>query len=100
MIDQPMKKILVVGVGSIGERHVRCFQNTGRALISICEVDDSLRAKVAERYGIQDQFHDLETALASSHHAAVVAVPAPLHIPISQQAANAGLSLLIRSLCP
>ncbi len=95
MIDQPKQKILVVGVGSIGERHVRCFQNTGRVDISICEVNDSLRAKVAERYGVQNHFRDLEAALALPHDAAVVAAPASYHIPIALQAAEAGLSLLI-----
>jgi predicted dehydrogenase len=95
MNEQSKKKLLVIGVGSIGERHVRCFQNTSRVEISICEVNDSLRSTIGERYQIENQFHDLKTALVSPHDAAVVAVPAQLHMPISQQAAEAGLHLLI-----
>ncbi len=95
MNDQPKKKVLVIGVGSIGERHVRCFQNTSRAEVSICEVNDSLRSTVGQRYEIENQFQDLNTALENSHDAAVIAVPAHLHMPISQQAADAGLHLLI-----
>ena len=38
-----MKKILIVGTGSIGERHTRCFLATGRAQVSICEPNDDLR---------------------------------------------------------
>jgi len=95
MTDQPKKKILVVGVGSIGERHVRCFQNTGRAEISICEVNDALRSTIAERYQIEDSLADMKTALEHSYDAVVVAVPAHLHISISQQAAEAGQHLLI-----
>lgn len=88
-------KILVVGVGSIGERHVRCFQNTERAVVSICEVNDSLREEIADRYEIEQQYAELDAALQAEHDAVVVAVPAHLHIPIAQQAAEAGLHLLI-----
>ena len=30
-------EILVIGCGSIGERHLRCFQRTGRAQVSVCD---------------------------------------------------------------
>ncbi len=88
-------RVLVVGVGSIGERHVRCFQNTGRAIVSICEVNDSLREVIADRYKIEQQYVNIETALQAEHDAVVVAVPAHLHISIAQQAAETGLHLLI-----
>jgi len=95
MNSLPKKKVLVIGVGSIGERHVRCFQNTGRAEISICEPNDSLRNAIGKRYEIENQYQDLDSALENSYDAAVVAVPAHLHIPISQQAADAGIHVLI-----
>jgi len=95
MNNQPKKKVLVIGVGSTGERHVRCFQNTSRAEVSICEVNDSLRNTVGERYEIESQFQDLKTALENAYDAVVVAVPAHLHMPISQQAADAGTITVI-----
>ena len=55
--------VLVVGVGSIGERHVRCFQATGRAEVSIVEINDALRATICERYGVRG-FANLEAALS------------------------------------
>jgi|GEM_PF-6549297 len=55
-------KILIVGVGSIGERHLRCFKNTGRCEVAFCETNPSLRAEVADRYGCPG-FEDLEEAL-------------------------------------
>lgn len=88
-------KLLVVGVGSIGERHVRCFQSTGRCEVSICEPNGPLREKVAERYGIRRCYDDMQAALVEPHDAAVIAVPAHLHIPIAQVVADAGLHLLI-----
>jgi len=94
-MSNAIHKVLVVGVGSIGERHVRCFQNTERTEISICEVNESLRTQIAERYQIENSYSDIDTALQAGHDAVVVAVPAHLHTPIAQKAAEAGLHLLI-----
>ncbi len=33
-------EVLIVGVGSIGERHLRCFLAKGRANVGIVEIDD------------------------------------------------------------
>ncbi len=49
MPDKPYR-VLVIGAGSIGQRHVRCFQKTGRAQVSICEINATLRSRVAEEY--------------------------------------------------
>ncbi len=93
-----LHRVLVVGVGSIGERHLRCFQNSGRCSLAICEPHAALRQDVAGRYGVAADaaFADVETALATAEFdAAVVATPAPLHIPLSTQLAQAGKHLLI-----
>ncbi|MCA9015125.1 MAG: Gfo/Idh/MocA family oxidoreductase [Planctomycetaceae bacterium] len=89
------KRLLVVGVGSIGERHLRCFQATDRVDVSICELNDGLREKIAARYKVERQYADLDTALAEPHDCAVIATPAHLHIEISKRAVEAGLDLLI-----
>jgi predicted dehydrogenase len=91
----PPYHVLVVGVGSIGQRHVRCFLATGRARVSICEINPALRAEVARRYDLEHHFSDLDEALKHACHAAVIAVPAHRHIPIAQLAVEAGLDLLI-----
>lgn len=93
--NQRTWRVLVIGVGSIGERHVRCFQKTGRCHVSICETNDRLRDEISRRYDIAQQFADLATALAEPHDAAVIAVPADLHIAVARQAVDAGLHLLI-----
>ncbi len=90
-----LKTVLVVGVGSIGLRHLRCFQNTGRARLSICEVHPTLRSQVAEEYRIDRHYPDLDSALADRHDAAVIATPAHLHIPIAIRLAEAGSHLLL-----
>ena len=93
-MSQP-KAVLVIGVGSIGERHVRCFQKTGRARLSVCEIDPQLRGRIAEQYGIERSYANLESALSDAHDAAVIATPAHLHVPMAAWLAKAGNHLLI-----
>ena len=90
-----LKSILVIGVGSIGERHLRCLQATGRAEVSLCEVNEELRKRIAQQYGVPHAYSDLDKALEASYDAAVIATPANLHIPIAIRLAEAGVHLLI-----
>ncbi|MBN1491610.1 MAG: Gfo/Idh/MocA family oxidoreductase [Phycisphaerae bacterium] len=89
-------RVLVIGVGSIGERHLRCFHTTGRAELTFCEPNETLRRTIAERYGVEG-YGSLDAALAAGRtfEAAVIATPAPSHIPIATRLAEAGLHLLI-----
>lgn len=92
-------KLLIIGTGSIGERHLRCFQQLERSeVIAFCEPHASRRTEIAKRYGIPAAlaFPDLDTALANGpFDAAVIATPAPTHIPIATRLANLGVHLLI-----
>ncbi len=88
-------EVLVVGVGSIGERHLRCFQHTGRASVAVCEVNGELRRRIAETYGVARAYPNLDAALADRHTAAVICAPAHLHIPMAKRLAEAGIHLLI-----
>lgn len=95
MSSVPKHRILVIGVGSIGERHVRCYLATGRAEIGICEINSVLRATISERYGIAEVFNDPDVALAQPWDAVLIATPAHTHIPIAIQAAKAGIHLIL-----
>jgi predicted dehydrogenase len=88
-------RVLIVGTGSIGERHLRCFQQTGRADLAICETNASLRETVGQRYGVKRAFSDLEAALQEPYDAAVIATPAQLHVSMAMTLARAGVHLLI-----
>jgi predicted dehydrogenase len=92
-MSQP-RHILVIGVGSIGERHLRCFQATGRARVSFVEINDALRETIAQRYDAPG-FASLEAALATRPDAAVVATPAHLHLDLAMQLAAEGLHVLV-----
>ena len=90
-----LKNVLIIGVGSIGLRHLRCFQVTRRAKLSICETDAALRDKVAGQHPVERAYAGLDEALGDSHDAAVIATPAHLHVPMALRLAEAGVHLLI-----
>jgi predicted dehydrogenase len=50
---------------------------------------------VADRYGVNRSYGDLAAALEHRYDAAVIATPAPLHVPVATQLAEAGTHLLI-----
>jgi len=87
-------RTLIIGVGSIGERHLRCFKNTGRAELSLCEINEELRETVGQRYGVLHAYADLDAALAAEFDVAAVCVPAHLHVEMFTRLAEAGIHVL------
>ncbi|HEX7008731.1 MAG TPA: Gfo/Idh/MocA family oxidoreductase [Phycisphaeraceae bacterium] len=88
-------RVLIVGVGSIGERHLRCFLSTQRTHVSLCEVNESLRDRVAQRYGIAQTYADIDQVPPDACDAAVICAPAPMHVPLATQLAGRRVHLLI-----
>jgi predicted dehydrogenase len=88
-------EVLVVGAGSIGERHIRCFGATGRATVSFVEVNPELRATIAARYAGTTAHESIDTAIERLIDVAVVATPAPLHVPQAMALVERGVHVLI-----
>ena len=89
-----MHSVLVVGCGSIGERHLRCFQKTGRAHVAGCDPSDELRGTIARTYDVKTNA-DFASALTPEVDAVVICTPPPLHIPMALAALAAGKHVLI-----
>jgi predicted dehydrogenase len=89
-----MQKVLIVGGGSIGERHLRCFQQTGLAEVALCEPDASRRAAISERYGVRG-WATLDEAATLEWDAAVICTPAHLHVAHALKLAPRTTALLI-----
>jgi predicted dehydrogenase len=94
-MTQERFKTLVVGVGSIGERHVRCFLATDRTDVAICEPNEQLRTQIAKRYCISESYSTFEESLEYPFDLAVIATPPQLHIPQAIDLARHGVNLLI-----
>ncbi|MEO6003688.1 MAG: Gfo/Idh/MocA family oxidoreductase [Opitutus sp.] len=87
--------ILIIGCGSIGERHVRTFLATGRVDVIACDNRPLILQQMAERYGVvtvTDWSRALEDA---SIVGVVIATPAPSHVAIAQRCLESGRHVLI-----
>lgn len=90
-----MHSILIIGCGSIGERHLRCFQQTARCSVTACDTNPGLQSAMADRYGVPVH-PTLDAALqAATYDAAVICTPAHLHLHIAIRLLAAGLHLFI-----
>lgn len=86
---------LVIGCGSIGERHVRTFLATGRASVLACDNRAAIRDQIAARYGVQ-VVPDWTTALENPAVTnVVIATPAPSHVAIAIRCLEAVQHVLI-----
>lgn len=90
-----MHSILVIGCGSIGERHLRCFQKTGRCTVTACDPNPAIQDSMRERYGVSVHASLDATLAAGAFEAAVICTPAHLHLPMAHQLLERGLHVLI-----
>jgi len=89
------KQILIVGCGSIGERHLRCMIKTGRATVSACDTNPILLEKICDDYQVE-RFAGFQEALASRKwDGVVVCTPAHTHVGIALSAVRSGGAVLI-----
>lgn len=94
MPDTP-HSVLIIGCGSIGERHARCFQATGRAQVGVCDRDAALLDRISTRYSLRGE-PDWNAAVASGRYTAVViCTPAPLHVPMATDVLRRRLAVLV-----
>ncbi|WP_417310983.1 Gfo/Idh/MocA family protein [Devosia sp.] len=90
-----MKRVLVIGSGGIGRRHLRGYLATGRAAVSIVEPDDGRRAEAAAAFALEDAYAALSDADLRSFDLAVICAPAHLHVPLMLACAEAGLGFMV-----
>ncbi len=91
-LDQK-RRILVVGCGSIGKRHIQNLLALGAAEVLAFDVREDRRREV-ESPDVQT-LATLEAAWARSPEAVVIAVPPSLHVPLALEAAHHGCHLFI-----
>lgn len=87
-------KILVVGAGSVGKRHMGNLKSVGADVAAVDKRPDRLD-EVREKLGIDSVYLDLDEALEQELDAAVIATPPSSHIPIATKLAEKNLHLLI-----
>ena len=90
-----MHSLLIIGCGSIGERHLRCALSTGRATATACDASPAILEAMAKTYKVATAA-DWKLALREGKFdAAVICTPAHLHVPMATEILQSGMHVLI-----
>ena len=87
-------RIIVVGCGSIGLRHIANLLNLGTNEILACDTSSERRSLVKSKYGLST-FATLRDALQSSVEAALICSPTYTHVPLARNVLEAGLHVFV-----
>ncbi len=86
--------ILIVGGGSIGERHLRNFLRHEGVTCSLVEPDAALSQELGAQYKIHQAHSDLQAVDLSGVDGVIICTPTNLHVPMLIQLADAGVGIL------
>ncbi|HEX6383417.1 MAG TPA: Gfo/Idh/MocA family oxidoreductase [Anaerolineae bacterium] len=90
--DGQRVRVGIIGVGQIGQRHLKQYYNIdGAEVVAIADVDEEKVAQVGARYDVAHAYTDFRQMLARDDIDAVdVCVHTNLHMPVSVAALQAG----------
>lgn len=87
-------KILVVGCGSIGERHIRNLKLISAGEIIACDIDKERLFTMRKKYKV-NVYTKLEKALENDIDAVIVSTPPSTHVPIALKAVEKNAHVFI-----
>jgi predicted dehydrogenase len=89
-----IKNVLIVGLGSIGRRHLRLIRDQipNARIFSLRHSEEKLSEEIP---GIEKSFFKIEDAILEKPDIAIIANPAPFHISTAKKLAKAGIHLLV-----
>ncbi len=91
-----MKRVLIVGSGGIGRRHLKGYGLTGRAELAIVEPDAGRRAEAMANCSASPRpMTAIADADLSSFDLAVICAPANHHVALMQRCAEVGLAFMV-----
>ena len=89
-------KILAIGAGSIGRRHINNLNLLGYDDIDVIDVNDANLDYVKTNFKIKDTFNNFKNASSSKNYdIAFILVPPIYHIPMALELARSGIDLFI-----
>lgn len=88
------RKILAVGGGGIGERHIRVLSSMDNVELSVCDINPSLLDRLKNTYKICDVYRFWHTIDLEQFEIVVISTPAHLHIPMITDALTANCHVL------
>jgi predicted dehydrogenase len=90
-----MKRVLIIGSGGIGRRHLRGYAATGRVDLAIVEPHAERRAEAEAMFALAGSYASVDEADLSSFDLAVICAPAHLHVPLMLKCAEAKLPFMV-----
>jgi len=88
-------KILIVGAGSIGRRHISNLNLLGYKNIDVVDPNEERLKYVAKNFEINRTYKRLDDALDNFYNVAFILTPPSLHIPVAIELAKNGVHLFI-----
>jgi len=89
-------RILIVGAGSIGRRHINNLNNLGYEDIDVVDISDANLDYAKKNFKIKETFNEFRTALSSkTYDCAFILTPPIYHIPMALELARKGIDLFI-----
>jgi len=88
------KQVLVVGGGSIGERHARCFGKVDGVAVSMFEINPQLLEQLNAKYAFERTFTNWDDVPLGDFDVAVICTPANFHLPMVSRALECGCHVL------
>ncbi|MCM8817827.1 MAG: Gfo/Idh/MocA family oxidoreductase [Candidatus Omnitrophica bacterium] len=90
-----MKKILIVGCGGIGKRHIDGFLRTGKCRVSVCDIDNEKLQQLENKYPLDSLFTDFFSVDISKFDAVLIATPANQHIKMAKRCCQMQVPFLL-----
>ncbi len=88
-------RVIVVGCGSIGGRHLANLASLGVEELVVCDPDEKRRRSAAATPGVCGVYADLEDALRGGADCAFICSPTSFHLEQAEVAARAGVDLFV-----
>ena len=89
-------KLAIIGLGSIGERHLKIAKKI-KPDLNISTI--SKQNKHEKNVLINQNFDSIENAISFGIEAAIISNPAPFHVSCAIKLLNAGIHVLIEKIC-
>ncbi len=87
--------ILIIGAGSIGERHLSNFLQIDGISCSVAESNPITLKRIASEYPLQATYADYKHAPIARFDGVVICIPTHLHISAARYVVDAGAHLLL-----
>ncbi|NSW57934.1 MAG: Gfo/Idh/MocA family oxidoreductase [Armatimonadetes bacterium] len=88
-------RVLVLGCGSIGERHICCLTQMGGVEVIACDTRAERLAAMSEQYGVSETVSSYDEVDLSDVLAVMICTPSDQHIGPATRAAEAGCHLFV-----